>query len=173
MLKIGRITKRELTLLVLFIIVYTLLLMDKFIQKAYNNFNNLEQEIVLNEKKIHHLNALLNNSGELNAEYEKFFSKQSNANNFDSLLQQINSVARRLDVNILNIKPNLIRDDARYKTFSIRIESQDDIPNFTKFLHTLTNEQKNIGVERLQIRAQKKEELPRITLVLNAVTFKD
>lgn len=153
--------------------IYAAVLMDKFLEKVYNNFHKLEQEIALNEKKLSYLETVLNKAGEINTDYDKLFSRHEGLRDSDKLLQEINNTARKLNVNIINIKPNLIKDEAKYKTFSIKIESQDDIATLTKFLYALTEEQKNIGVERVQIKAQGKEELPRISLVLNAVTFKD
>ena len=76
-------------------------------------------------------------------------------------------------MNIINIKPNLIKDEKKYKTLSIKVESQDDIITLAKFLYALTEEKKNIGIERVQVKAQGKEELPRISLWLNATIFKD
>lgn len=173
MIRKGRIKKRELILLAAFLVIYAAVLMDKFLEKVYNNFNKLEQEIALNEKKLSYLKTVLNKAGEINTDYDKLFSRQAGIKDSDKLLQEINNTARRLSVNIINIKPNLIKDEGKYKTFSIKIESQDDIETLTRFLFALIEEQKNIGIERVQIKAQGKEELPRISLVLNAVTFKD
>ena len=154
-------------------IIYTAASLDKYIQKAYNKFQRLEGEITLGEKKLFYLKTILSKAGEINSEYDAFFAGRSAARDSDKLLQDINSIARRLNVNIINIKPSLINDEAKFKAFSIKIESQDDVATLAKFLYALTEEQKNIGVERLQLKAQGKEELPRISLLLNAIAFKD
>ena len=173
MFKTGKVTKRELILTALFALVYIAVLTEKFVEKVYANFQNLEKEIVLNEKKLVYLKTVLNKSGDINAEYDRFFSGKIGVKDSDKLMQDINNIARRLNMNIINIKPSLVKDEDKYKLFSIKIESQDDVATLAWFLDAITEQQKNIGLERVQIKAQGKEELPRISLALDAVTFKD
>lgn len=172
MLKKNKVTKREITLFIAFLLVYAVLFTDKFLQKAYANLKKLEGTIALNEKTLFYSKTFLERSNELDSEYNAIFSVSALAEDFDALLQEINSFAQRYDVNILNIKPTLLTEEKKYKTFLIRIEGQDDVAAISKFLFALTKRHKNIGIERIQIKAQKKEELPRISIALNAVIFK-
>jgi uncharacterized protein with ACT and thioredoxin-like domain len=172
MLKKNKVTKREITLFLAFLCVYTILFADKFIQRAYANLKKLENTIASKEKTLSFYTTFLKNSTELDSQYSAIFSGSALAEDFDSLLQEINAFAQRYNVNILNIKPTLLTEEKKYKTYVIRIEGQDDVAAVSRFLYYLTKRHKNIGIERIQIKAQKKEELPRISIALNAVTFK-
>ncbi|MCX5702570.1 MAG: type 4a pilus biogenesis protein PilO, partial [Candidatus Omnitrophica bacterium] len=172
MLRKGKSTKREVILFVVFLAIYAAVSMDKLIEKAYNSFHKLQEEIVLTEKNLFYLKSVSNNAGQINAEYDAIFAQQPAIRDSDKLMQEINNIARRQRVNIINIKPSLVNDEERRKEFSIKIESQDDIATLARFISALTEEKKNIGIERVQVKAQGQEELPRISLWLNASTFK-
>ena len=173
MLRKGKSTKREVILFVVFLAIYATVSMDKLIEKVYNNFNRLQEEISLSEKKLFYLKSILNWSSEINAEYDALFTQEPAIRDSDKLMQEINTIARKQRVNIINIKPSLVNENERYKAFSIKIESQDDIATLGRFLYSLSEEKKSIGIERLQVKAQGQEELPRVSLWLNAATFKD
>ncbi len=155
------------------VIIILIMFTDTFIQKTYSKFSRLEKEVALNEKKLFRLKEILKREKELDSEYERIVSRYKKPKDSDNLLQDIENVAKRLNVNILNIKPTVTKDEGKYKTYLIKIESQDDISTFAKFLYTLTEELKRVGVERLQINAQGRDELPKIVLLLNAVAFKE
>lgn len=140
---------------------------------VFTGLTNVEAEIAQNEQKLFKLKSILGKAGELNSEYEKAASKYKGPTDYDSLLQDISNIAKRLDVNILNIKPAVLSEDAKLKTYSIKIQSQCDVSAFTMFLHRLTEELKNIGLERVQIEAQGRDELPLISLSMRTTLFKE
>lgn len=173
MLKIRELNKREKNIISIFLILSLLALSYNLIATLFTDLTNIEDKIVQNKEKLFKLNGILAKAGELNSEYEKIASKYKGASNYDSLLADISNIAKRLGVNILNIKPTLISDDAKLKTYAIKIQSQCDVSVFTIFLHRLTEELKNIGVERVQIEAQGKDELPLISVSMKTALFKE
>lgn len=156
-----------------FLVVYIAMLTQGAVKDMYNSLGRLDEEIALNEKKLLVLKAVSNNSGELNAEYAKIFLGRKGAMDSDSLLEDISNIAGKSGINIFDIKPSTAKEEKGHKTYTVKIESQDDIWKLANFINLLTEQQKNMGVQRLQINAKGKEELPRISLVLNAVTFKE
>lgn len=173
MMKKRKITKRTWFLFLVFLLIYLSFLGKNSIHQAYINFSRLDDEIFMNEKKIFGLKAILRQAQQLSLEYEEFFSGYKGLKDSDNILQEIESIARKLNLNIVSIKPTLTKDDGKYKIYSVKIESQDDIATLAKFLYSLTEGLRSIGIERLQIKAQGKDELPKISTLLNAVVFKD
>lgn len=171
--KIRKLNKREKNILLIFLILSLSALACNIIFTVCTNLKNVEAEIAQNEQRLFKLKSILGKAGELNSEYKKITSRYKGAKDYDSLLQDISNIAKRLEVNILNIKPTVISDDAKLKTYAIKIQSQCDTAAFAKFLHTLTEELRNIGVERVQIEAQGREELPLISLSMKTAFFKE
>jgi hypothetical protein len=171
--KTRKLNKRERVLLGVLVSILGVFLIGKMVYDTYNNLKALEAQITLNEKKLFKLKSILGKSKELNTAYEHVVSSYKGLRNSDNLLQEISNIARRLNVNILKIQPAMTADEAKFKTYAIKIESQDDISTFAKFLFVLTEELKSVGVERVQIEAQGKGELPLVKLMLNATAFKN
>ncbi len=173
MFKAKRLAKREWIFLSVSIIIIFALLSDKVSRGAFAALQRLDAQISLNERTLLRLKGILRQAKELDEAYAKIVSSQKVLKDSDNVLQEIEAIARKTNVNILNMKPTLSRDEGAYKVYSIRIESQDDIPTFARFLYALTEELKGVGAERLQVSVQNKDELPRISLTMNAIAFKE
>lgn len=154
-------------------LVFSLFLVIKGGQQLRYRVSRLNEEISNNETELSKLKGILKQAGTINSEYEEAFSEYKGLKGSDNLLQELGSIAKNLKLNILSIKSMLAEDTEKYKIYAIKIESQDDPATFAKFLYNLTEGLKGIGVERLQIKAQSRDELPRISMTLNAAIFKD
>jgi Tfp pilus assembly protein PilO len=165
--------KRELILIWVCLIIIGISLISRAINRVNFNLSKLETEIALNQQKLLRLNALFRQSKELNSQYEKLFTGYKEFKDSDSLLQAIANIAKRLNLNILNIKPGITKDDGLYQTYSVKVDVQDDIYTLVRFIQVLTEELKSIDIEQLQIYAQaSKEELPKAGILINAAVFK-
>jgi hypothetical protein len=140
--------------------------------KARAVFIGLDDGINTNQQKLIRLNAILKQEKELNSEYGSVFSGYRAFNDSDSLLQEINAIARKLNVNITNIKPVSAKEETAYRLYTIKIEGQDDVYAVAKFLNVLSEELRGVSIERLQIGAQNREELPKVNILVNALVFK-
>jgi hypothetical protein len=167
-----KLKRQELILLAAWIIILLPYFGFSMIQKVYSRYNRLDGEIAANKAKLARLNAIVNRERELNGEYQNAFSGYRPIKDSDSLLQEINAIAKRLNVNITNIKPASVKDEASYRSYSIRIEGQEDITEITNFLNVLTQEIRGVNIERLQISAQNRDELPKVSISINALVFK-
>ncbi|HTZ11152.1 MAG TPA: type 4a pilus biogenesis protein PilO [Candidatus Margulisiibacteriota bacterium] len=168
-----KIKKREWTLALIFIIIICGLLTEKFIAFSRAGSGKIEEEIAQNEKRLFNLKLILRQTKQLNAEYEKLTARNKGVPYSDNLLQEIEDIARKSNVNILSIKPSVTKEEGALKIYSIKIESQADIATFSRFIYALAEDLKRVGVERVQVNAQKKDEPPRIFLSLNAISFKE
>ncbi|HOU36312.1 MAG TPA: hypothetical protein PK562_03495, partial [Candidatus Omnitrophota bacterium] len=88
------------------------------------------------------------------------------------LLQEIERLARKAGINLLNVKPTATKDEGLYRVYSLRVEMQDDVAAVARFMNMISEEFKGAGIERLQISGQAKDELPKVIAAINAVVFK-
>ncbi len=173
MLKKRKLNLREKNTIAVFLIILLSVLTYNILYTEFAKFKAIKAEIAQNEQKLFNLKSVLGRTKEIDSEYAEIASKYKGPANYDSLLQDISGIAKRLDVNILNIKPSVASDDSKLKTYAIKIQLQNDVSACAKFLHTLTEELKNIGVERVQVEAQGRDELPLISLFLKTTLFKE
>lgn len=165
-------TKREWTLLTIALILFFGFCIDRYIRGVRGVLRGLDTEIAQEEKTLHRLRTTVVQSRDVADEYESIISNYADLKDSDTLLQQIEGIARKNSINLLNIKPTAVKDEGTHTTYSIRLESQEDITVFARFLHALTEDLQRIGVERVQINAQDTNAPPRIVLSLTAVAFK-
>lgn len=165
-------TKREQILFCALFFIFITVLVKKGAYELRAVLNRLDEEISMKERELAKLKRVLRRAGAINAEYDEAFLGYKGLRGSDNLLQQLGAAARSMDFNILGMKPALIENTALYRAYAIRIEGQDDIATLAGFLYKLTEGLKGIGVEQLQVKAQSGEELPRISMTLNAVIFK-
>jgi Tfp pilus assembly protein PilO len=172
-IKPRKLKKREWILLLFSFIIIFVAIANGVIRSVFAKVSALRQEQSQHEKALLKLKSIVNEAATLNTAYDQVFSQCKVLRESDNLLQEIERISNRAGANIINIKPTLAKDDGFYKMYSVRIESQDDLPTFARFLYTLTEEIKGIGVERIQIDAQAKDDAPKINMLLNAAVFKD
>lgn len=165
-------TKKEQVLFSILMLIFLAALINKGASELRAGFNRIEDEISLNENKLARLKGILKQASGISAEYEEAFSGYKGLRGSDNLLQELGAIARSLDFNILGMKPALTENTSQYIGYAVKIESQDDIDTLARFLYRLTEGVKGIGVEQVQVKAQKGDELPRISMTLSAVIFK-
>ncbi len=168
-----KLKKKELLLISLWLIIILGVVGDFAFRSVFVKFGRLDEEISLSEEKLLRLKAIAKQEKGLERGYRNLFAGYKDIKNSDKLLQEIQNVAKQADATILNIKPVSEKDEGLYKIYSIKIESQDEIQFIVKFIQALSQELKGVGIQRLQIAAKEKQELPRATLVINAVVFKE
>lgn len=172
-IKKRKATQREQLLFSILFLVFLLVLARKGVQQLITNSHRLNEAISISEKELARLNGVLKQARVIDLEYDEVFSGYKGLNSSDNLLQEIDNIARKLNLNIFSIKPTLTEDTDKYKVYTIKIESRDEVAAFIKFLYTLTEGLKGIGVQHLQINAQNRSELPQINTILKAIIFKN
>lgn len=167
-----KIKRLELILLGVWLIIVISVVAYMAISKASFRFSQLDNQITVSQEKLSRLNAIIKQEKELNAEYEKALTGYNPIKDSDNLIQEIESIGRKLHFNIVNTKPISAKEDTAYKSYSLRIECQDDVYALAKFLNVLTEQLSSVSIERVQISSQNRNELPKISVIVNALVFK-
>ena len=168
-----KIKKEELIFLTSAVIIIALFLANTAIRKAYFKFGRLEKDIILNEEKLVQLDSILKHSQDINSQYENLVAGNIGITDSNNLLREIEDIANKTNLAIQDIKPAAVKDEGLFKTYSIRISAQDEILSVARFLYRLAEKLKSIGVQSVQIKNENKNELPKITLLINAAVLKD
>jgi len=168
-----KIKKEELIFLTSAVIIIALFLANTAIRKAYFKFGRLEKDIILNEEKLVQLDSILKHSQDINSQYENLVAGNIGITDSNNLLREIEDIANKTNLAIQDIKPAAVKDEGLFKTYSIRISAQDEILSVARFLYRLAEKLKSIGVQSVQIKNENKNELPKITLLINVSVFKD
>lgn len=168
-----KLKKQELLLLSLWLIILTVIIGEAGLRRFTGKVRQVDESIVLNSAKLSRLQEIVKQGKEIDLRYDSLFSQYKKIADSDNLLQIIESVARRNNISIVNIKPAAAKEDAQYKTFSVKMELQEDVAVVGGFLNSLLNEVKSIGVERVSINAQNRDELPKTVILLRTVVFKE
>jgi len=164
--------KQALILIAVWLIIILVVIGDSALRYIHSRFGRLDEEIGLAEEKYLRLNAIVKQARTVDSQYASIMQSSRNIEDTEGLLQEIERLARKAGVNLLNVKPTGSRDEGLYKVYSLSVEMQDDVAAFARFMNMITEEFKGIGIERLQINGQAKGELPKETAALNAVVFK-
>ncbi|HOW42804.1 MAG TPA: hypothetical protein PLF03_03980 [Candidatus Omnitrophota bacterium] len=165
-----KLRKQELSLLAIWVIIIAAVGIDQGVRHFIGKAGGLDEEISLNEEKFIRLRGILKQEKAVEEQAAKVFAGYKDIQSTDSLLQEVQAVARKIGVNILNVVPST-KNEGGQKVFLIKIESQDDVASVLKFIYTLTEELKGVGVDHVQINAKEREQLPRISLYLRSTVF--
>jgi Tfp pilus assembly protein PilO len=164
--------KQTLILIGAWLIIILVVIGDSVIKNVYNRFGRLDEEISLAEEKLVRLNAIIKQAKTVESQYDKVTQGLRNIQDTESLLQEIERLARKAGINLLNVKPTATKDEGLYKIYSLKIEMQDEVAALARFMNMVSEEFKGVGIERLQINAQTRDELPKATAAINAIVFK-
>jgi Tfp pilus assembly protein PilO len=164
---------REKLLFILTAAVIVTLVASQMYAYVRSMLKKLDGDISRAEYDLMVLKNTLAQSNDLSGEYEKMVKGTRTAKDTDTLLQNIETIARTMNVSLLSIKPGVVESEGPYKTFTIKIESQENVAAFTRFLYTLTEDLRSISINRMQIQMKPTDPVPRIQLSVSTVAFKE
>lgn len=172
MAKEMRLKRRELILFGSWLIIVISVGGYLFLPRFFERQRRLDDQITLAEQKLARLRSIVKQENSLNAQYASALAGYRPVKDSDSLLQEIDAIARKMNVNILSVKPGPSKDEATHRSFTIKIEGQDDVGAVARFLFALLENLRSISIDKLQVSAQAREELPKVSITVNALVFK-
>lgn len=123
------------------------------------------------------LQRMASERGEVAAEYRRMATMlppgASEREEISSMLAQLEQIASRHAVSLLDVKPRKTKEEEWAKTYSVELEIEGDARQLVKFLHELNTVPGAIRVDDLQIRRKdKSQEILRVSLLASKLTFK-
>ncbi len=165
-------TKKERTLLLVWLIIISFFLVDTGIRRICRTMNRLDEEIKLSQEKYARLLTLSAQAENIDSIYSRVVRAMPALPDFEAVLRVIETVKKDSGIDILNVKPVTARDEGVYVLYTLKIEAQDEVADIAAFLFGFQQALPGAGIERLEINAQRIDQLPKATLLLQALGFK-
>ena len=163
--------RKEWILFSIWLIILGVFGIDSLFREVSVKLNSLSEEIALTEEKLARFHGVLSRRGSLDREHKKIIPELQRVRDFEGFFQEIERANKNTGLNILNIKPGISKNEGFYKTYSVRIEAQDEPIAVFRFLNTLTDGHKGVRIEQLKIYSPGKSQ-PKVSIVIKAVSFR-
>ncbi|MGE5308013.1 MAG: hypothetical protein ACM3OC_02915 [Deltaproteobacteria bacterium] len=128
----------------------------------------LNEDIAAQEARLVKLTRLLTYADSINAGYSRI-PRNETMKDSGSFIRGIENIARKAGVNLVSLKPMQVRGQEQQEAFALRVEIQDDMALIVRFFSMVNRELNGIGVDKVQIYVQDKDELPRAAFIITAL----
>lgn len=140
----------------------TAALLDRFIiSPIKNRFRQINQKIEISEKKLGSALRNLKQKEFITAEYQKYidYVKKSGSDEEEvaKVLAEIEALARKSSVYLVNTKPQKPREVDFYKEYAVEIETEGDMPSLINFLHQLNTSPLLLRADKLRLSPKARE----------------
>ncbi len=172
MLNLKRLRKREKLFLGLWLAVVAGLLLKAGADRLIGDSRRLNAEIAARQARLVKLQRLLKHAEAINAAYARTVTRTQSLKDSGSLIQGIENLARKAGVNLVNLKPMQMKESGR-DVSALRVEVQDSISAIARFFSMVNRELSGVGVERVQIFTQNREEPPHAAFLVTMAEEED
>lgn len=139
--------------LAFFFLIYSLIL-----EPLLRKLSNINAQIVVQESKFKKNLKILSQEKKVASQYKQFAElmrlKASDEQEMAKLLSEIESVAQGINIRILDMKPQRIKNIDFYKNFSVALIIDGQLKDITQFLYSLQNLPHLIKVDKLHLEKE-------------------
>lgn len=143
--------------------VVTLLVMDRLIiSPIAARFRSINQNIKASEKKLVVDIRNINNKDAISAQYGKYknYVKRTAASDEEeiaAILAEIEGLARRSDVTLVDIKPQTPKQTDYYKEYIIDVDAEGDMEHVIMFMHNLNGSSQLLRMPKVRLTLRERE----------------
>ncbi len=154
---LKRMTKRELIIFIICLIVIFIFIGVNFIVKPlleqYEKFSN---EITRRKELLAEYHQKLRQGKSIGDIYKKFsqplLQKLSDEAEMAAILSEIESVANEIDLRVSDMKPKRVKRTEFFNTFLVSLSLEGDLASITRFLYVLQNNPHLFEVDEVQLQ---------------------
>ena len=114
----------------------------------------LDAQIASEQRKIRKNMQIIHDAKALDAQYESlrssFYQNGTDEQAKSSILKEIESVARDLNLQISDLKPQRVRSNEFFNTFSVSLNMDSNLPDILKFLQILQDKPHLFDVQEVR-----------------------
>ena len=159
---LSRLSKRERYIAYIATIVIVLFLFNRvMLRPIVNKLNDLNQEIVIQEKKLEKSLNILLHEDLIDTNYKKYVQNlkqtQSDEEEIAGLLSEIEKIAKKSGVFLSDIKPLPVKKIDYYKEYFIELETESDISSLIDFTYQLEKSPRLLRVEKFHLVPKKEK----------------
>ncbi len=124
-----------------------------------SRFNALDQQIRISEKQLGGDMRNINQKQFISEEYERYLSyiqrSGSDEEEVAKILGEIESLARKSSVYLVDMKPRKPRDVELYKEYTVEIEAEGYMESLMSFIYQLNTSSQLLRIETLRLNLNK------------------
>lgn len=158
----NRLSKKERTGLTFALGILLIAGLDRLIiGPIKGRFSKVNQQIKISEKQLGHDLRNVHLKEQIEKEFEKYVEyverSGSDEEELAKILKEIQSLTDSANVYLATTKPQPPKSVDFYKEYSVEIETEGEIEQITKFLHSINVSPQLLRVERLRISNKEEE----------------
>ncbi|MFH2139029.1 MAG: type 4a pilus biogenesis protein PilO [Candidatus Omnitrophota bacterium] len=170
-------TRRELFLTVFYLIIIGCVAIYFFFYKyLFTQYNSINEEIFSVEQALSKINSIMDSKDIVEKEYSEFEQKLSSGKiekaASTEILQDIKTKAASAGLNVINIKPFLLKEEGLYGEFDFKLETEGALKNLGQFLYELDDSLYLFTIKYMQVNAGSQGESLQVQLMLSAMLAK-
>ncbi len=151
-----KLSKREATIFVVCITTFIAYVMVQFVIKPLiEKTGSLDQQITLSERKFKKNLKVIAKEGAVDQELKQYLSiydqKFSDEQEVSTMIKEIESVAKRMDINISKMTPKRTMKKDFYKRFPVSLTLDGQWLSVLNFMHLLQDEPYYFDIDEIQI----------------------
>lgn len=158
----ARLSKKEKIIFYAAIFFVSLALLDCLIvSPVHSKIKSLDEKIKEKEsgvKKKLHISARKDKIASEIIHYDSFLSSaKSEEEEMTSLLKEIESLANKTSVYLVDMKPAGLKDKGEFRRYSINLNCEAQMEQLIDFMYNIENSNKLFSIEKYQIGPKSKE----------------
>lgn len=159
---LSKASKKERIGLSIAIVILSLALFDRLIVSPIAaKIRQLNQQILTDEKQLGQYLRYLQQKAAVSAEYQKYtqYVKKvgSDEEEQTKILGEIEELARRSNISILNMKPQSPKETTFYKKYEIGIEADGAMESLVNFLYQINSSSQLLRAEKVRFSLKEKD----------------
>ena len=160
--RIPQLSKKKRYMLYIAIVILGVVFFERIVfQTAMSRIKKLNNEILIQEKKMQKALYILSQEDSIIAEHAKYVEgvgqKYSEEEEKSKLLSEVERLARSSSVSLKNIKPGLTKKIGPYEKYTVEIETEAKMNYLVDFIYQLERSPRLLRVESFQLRSKEKE----------------
>ena len=160
-------------------ILVSLVILDRLILTPINDrIQQINREIKIGEKQLVMGLRNLNQKEFVSSEYKKYESYLKNSGSDEekttAILSEIEILAKKSSVSLIDIKPQQNQNIDSYKEYAIEVETESSMDALLRFLHELNASSQLLRAEKIRLNLKDKDSsvvksLIQITKISNSI----
>ncbi len=156
---IDHLNKREKKLFYIVLVFLAIVFSNNFVVTPLKKEIGLvKQEKIKKEIEWKKNNQIIKQKKQIKEEFEKYMAfikkKGSDEEDVASFLKEIESLAQKSKVSLINIKPQPVKKMEFYKKYTIEIKGEGHIEQFVKFIYYLQKSYQILKVEKIHLNVR-------------------
>lgn len=158
----GRLSKREKLILYSAVLFASIALLDRLIiGPIFYKVRSLNEEIVKKEADIKNSLRVLSHKEQIMAEKTKYASFLTGSKSEDeettSILKEIESLADKTSIYLIDLKPGGIREEGLTKKFMVNLNCEGQVEQLVDFMYNIEKSDTLLKIEEYQITPKAKD----------------